>query len=45
MQMEVAMMPLKLFVVNGIDYRDAQEIPDDGSMISFQGKLLKNDML
>lgn len=36
MNMEVEMTPLKLFAVNGIDYRDAHEIPDDGSLISFE---------
>lgn len=36
MPMEAEMVPLKLFTVNGIDYRDAQEVPDEG-MITFEG--------
>lgn len=41
--MDVEMVPLKLFVVNGIDSQDAQEIPDDGSLINFEGKLHINN--
>lgn len=36
MQLDDEMIPLRLFAVNSIDYSDAREIPDDGSLISFE---------
>lgn len=37
--MELEMTPLKLFIMNGIDCRDAVEIADNGSLISFEGDI------